>query len=219
MFNTKVWFALSLVIMVLVVSAASKPAQALSNTWHFSNVGMGAEAGFSNCTSWPVPNGTICTDTYIWVAEQVYKDNGTKYPGTTMSVSQYQYKYDKKGNWVYVSDSWGWGDATLSIDNKLTSATASSTLQMTKCSLDRIGNYTCKESLVPVSISCNGFGDLVRSNGNNHTVSKGYTYNSHFQGTYREATCQVNGLDAGTMSWGSLFNTRWMDIYVSHGAW
>ena len=212
-------FTLALSMMSFALAINPPQASAAGSTWHYSFVGKGAEASFSDCNYWPVPAGTICTDTYISVAEQVYKDDGSTYPSTTMWVSQYQYKVDKKGNSIYVSDSWGSGEASLSIDQKLSSATASATLQMTTCTVDRRGNYTCQENLVPVSATWTGFGDLVRTNSNSHTVSKGYTYNSHYKGTYREANAQVNGLQVGAQWWASIYNSRWMDISVSHGAW
>lgn len=214
-----VLITLALSLMAFVVAISPPQARAADNTWHYSFVGLGADASFSTCNYWPVSAGTICTDTYVSVAEEVYNEGGTKYPSTTMWFSQYQYKIDKKGNWTYVSDSWGWGDASLSIDRKLSSATASATLLVSTCTVDRRGNYKCQESTVPVSATWIGVGDLVRSSGNYHTVSKGYTYNSHFRGTYRDATAQVSGLEVGAFGWASIYNSRWMDISVSHGAW
>jgi len=119
----------------------------------------------------------------------------------------------------YPQASWGWGEANLSIDRKLSSATADATLQMSTCTVDRRSNYKCQESTLPVSVTWNGVGDLVRSSGSWHTVSKGYTYNSHFSGTHRDATAQVSGLEAGTFTWASIYNSRSMDVSASHGAW
>jgi hypothetical protein len=212
---------ISLAVTLIAFALGTSPlqARAAGSTWHFSFAGKGAEAGFTTCDYWPVPAGTICTDTYISVAEEVYKEDGTQYPSTTMWVNQYSYKFDKWGNWIFVSDSWGGGEASLSIDRKLSNATASATLQMTTCTVDRRGNYTCQDSQVPVSATWSGVGDIVRTTGNSHTVSKGYTYNSHFKGSYRDASAQVSGFEIGTQMWASIYNSRWMDVYVSHGGW
>lgn len=221
MFKKFVLITLALALMAFSLSISPPQARAAGNTWHYSFKGMGAEASFSDCNYWPVPAGTVCTDTYLAVAEEVYKEDGTKYPSTTMWFSQYQYKVDKRGNYIYISDRWGWGEASLSIDNKLSSATASATLQVTTCTVDRRGNYTCQEGdLMPVSASWNGTGYLVRTNSSQHTVSKGYTYNSRYKGVYRDASAQVDGLQpVGEQWWATIYNSRWMDIYVSHGAW
>jgi hypothetical protein len=213
-----VLITLAVSVLAIAVAAEPRPTLAAGNTWHYSFAGMGADAGFSTCDYWPVPAGTVCTDTYISVAEQVYKEGGKKYPSTTMYMYQYVYKIDKKGNYRYVSDSWGWGDASLSINHKLTNASASAEMLMTTCKSDRHGNQRCQDSFVPVSATWSGVGDLVRTKGNYHSVSKGYTYNSHFSGTYRDATVEVSGMDVGALMWASLYNSRWMDVYVTKGA-
>jgi len=67
----------------------------------------------------------------------------------------------------------------------------------------------------------NSQGDLEKSHGTYHSVSKGFTYNSHFKGAWRNATAigQVNGSDLGTLFWGSLYDSRWKDVYISHGSY
>jgi hypothetical protein len=59
----------------------------------------------------------------------------------------------------------------------------------------------------------------VRTNSSQHTVSKGYTYNSRYKGVYRDASAQVSGMQPGVQYWASIYNSRWMDVYISHGGW
>ena len=56
-------------------------------------------------------------------------------------------------------------------------------------------------AMITLSASWTGVGDLVRSNSNSHTISKGYKYNSHYSGTYRDATAQVSGMEPGVQYW------------------
>jgi hypothetical protein len=210
---------LGVMVLILATVLAPGPAVAAGQTFHYSFAGEGADAGWTTCPFEPVPN-VVCTDTYISVAEQVYKEDGTKFPSTTLSLYQFSYKFDRKGNYIFVSDSYGFGDATLSVGRQLKSASASATVPITTCTVDRRGNWTCRDNgTVTVSASWTGWGDLVRSNGNYHTVSKGFTYNSHFQGMYRDATAsgQVNGSNLGTPWWASIYDSKWSDAHICHG--
>lgn len=211
--------ALALTVLAFAVVISPPPARAATTTWHYSSRGKGAEAYFTTCYDWPGP-GTVCTDTGVYVSEFVYKEDGTKYPSTTMSFYQTRYKYDQRGNWIWISDTWGYGDASLSIDNKLTYATASGNLQLMTCTQARRGEVNCTDAgMKEISASWSGIGDLVRSKSNSHTISKGYNYSSHYSGTYRDASAQVSGMDPGVQYWASIYNNRWMDVYISHGGW
>ncbi len=213
---------LAVVALVFAGILAIQPqtAKAAATVYHFRFVGMGAEAGFSTCDWSSVPAaGTVCTDTYINVAEYVYSENGTQFPSSFMNLYQVTYKFDRNGNWIYVSDSWGWGEATLTIDRKLSKASASATIQLSTCTVDRRGRYSCTESTLPVSASWTGKGDIVRSSGHWRSVSKGFTYNSSFSGSYREASASIQGVDAGSLMWAWMYNSKSKDVYVSRGSW
>jgi hypothetical protein len=215
------------VLLALVVGLAGiglQPARAGGGeggggggSFHYSMAGKGAEGGWTNCPIYPAVN-QVCTDTYLSVAEQVYKEDGSKIPSTTLSFYQSNYKIDRKGNYVFISDVYGYGEnASLTIDNQLTSATASASVMVTTCTIDRRGNYNCVDSgPLQVSASWSGYGSLVRSSSTSHTISKDYTYNSHFSGTYRNATAsgQLNGADLGTLYYADLFNSRWSEVYI-----
>ncbi len=119
----------------------------------------------------------------------MYRSDGSKFAGTTLFLSEYSYKYDRRGNFILISDRWGFGEASLSVDRRLLSAAASATVPAARCTLDRRGNYNCTEGEnVLVDVAWSGHGDLVRSNGHWHSVSNGFTYNSHSSGTYRAAS-------------------------------
>lgn len=219
MLRKTVLMTLALVVLAFFMGINPPRANAGNSTWQYSSSGSGAEAYFTTCYDWPGP-GTVCTDTGVYVGEFVYKEDGTKYPSTTMSFYQTQYKYDRRGNWIWISDTWGYGDASLLIDSKLTYATASGTLQLTTCTPSRRGEVNCTDAgMKEISASWSGIGDLVHSKSNSHTISQGYKYSSHYSGTYRDASAQVSGMQPGVQYWASIYNSRWMDVYISHGGW
>jgi hypothetical protein len=107
----------------------------------------------------------------------------------------------------------------FSIDKKLTSASASATVPLTLCTVDRRGNYTCEESgTAGVAASWTGQGDLVRSRGNYHSVSSGFKYHSRWSGSSRSAVAsgQIDGADLGTSLWASMYDSTSSDVYISH---
>jgi hypothetical protein len=207
-----------LVVIIVALGLFPAPALATGQAFHYSYVGKGADAGWTTCPSQPGPN-VVCTDTWISVGEQVYKEDGTKFPSSTLFLYQYSYKFDRKGNWIFVSENNGSGEATLSVGKQLADASASATVALTTCTADRRGNYTCQDGgWATVSASWTGQGDLTRSNYNYRVQSGGYTYIGHSRGTSRDATAvaQVNGGDIGTGMYGSIFESRWRDVYITH---
>jgi len=210
---------LTCAMIFLTIGPGSEPVQAAGQVFRLSYVGKGADAGCTTCPSGPATN-EVCTDTYISVSEQMYTEDGVQFPSTTLFLYQYSYKVDRRGNWVSVSDTYGYGEANLSIDQKLTRAFASATVPLTTCTVDRRGNYTCVDSpSIAVSASWTGQGDLSKSGSHSHSVSKGYKYNSHFQGTYRNAIAdgQVDDRDLDGLSlYAAMYNNRWSDVYISH---
>jgi len=134
------------ILMVAIVALGRCPAPALATgqVFHYSYVGKGADAAWTTCPFQPEPN-VVCTDTWISVGEEVYKEDGTKFPSSTLFFYQSSYKFDRKGNWILVSDQSGSGEATLSVGKQLTGASASATVALTTCTADRRGNYTCQD--------------------------------------------------------------------------
>ena len=109
---------------------------------HFHYAGKGASVGWTTCPSGPVPN-EVCTETYISAAEEMYREDGTRFPSATLSLYEYRYMVDDQGNWIFVSDTSGYAAASLSIDKKLARASASATVPLTICTADENGNYLC----------------------------------------------------------------------------
>jgi hypothetical protein len=186
--------------------------------FHFHYAGTGASAGWTTCPSGPVPT-EVCTETYISVAEEAYREDGTRFPSKTLSLYEYRYTVDDQGNWIFVSDTSGMGDASLTIAKKLNGASASATVPLTICTADAEWNYTCVDGgQATVSVSWTGLGDLEKSHGNYHQSSTGFTLNSHWKGTSRNAAAsgQVNGVDLGTALYGTLSESKSGDIWIYH---
>lgn len=208
------------ILMVAIVALGLYPAPALATgqAFHYSYVGKGADAAWTTCPFQPGPN-VVCTDTWISVGEEVYTQDRTKFPSSTLFFYQSSYKFDRKGNWIFVSEQYGFGEATLSVSKQLTDASAGATVALTTCTADRRGNYSCQDGgSAIISAAWTGQGDIVRSNYNYRVVSKGFSYVGHSRGTYRDATAsaQVNGGDVGSGLYGSIFESRWKDIYITH---
>jgi hypothetical protein len=193
-----------------------------SGTYHVHYAGKSANAGWSTCPDGPAGPDEVCTDTYISVAQEMYREDGTRFPSKTLSLYEVRYMVDDQGNWISVSDTSGYGDASLTINKKLTSASASATVPLTICTVDGDGNYTCVEGgSVMVSGLWTGVGDLERSHGVYHNLSTGFTLNSHWKATYRNATAtgQVNGVDLGTSLYAALNDSKSGDVWIYHGGY
>ena len=194
-------------------------AAASGQTFHFNFAGKGAEAAWTTCPFQPEVN-IVCTDTFVFVSEDVIKEDGTQFSSTTLFIDQFSYKFDRKGNFIFVSERFGFGDAALSIDQKLTSASVSATVPFTLCTVDRKGNFTCADAgMASVSGAWSGTGDLVRVNDNFHVVSKGFTFNEHFRGKFcnASASAQVDGTDVGTQFFAEMFDSTDGGVSVCHG--
>jgi hypothetical protein len=142
--KSRLILALVLALAVTVAGTGTASTVVAGRAFHYSFVGKGDDAAWSTCPFGPTA-GAVCTDTCVSAAEQVYKEDGTKFPSTWLSFYQYSYKLDRRGNWVFISDTYGSGEATLSIDKKLTGASANASVPVTICTVDRRGNYTCED--------------------------------------------------------------------------
>lgn len=211
---------MAFIVMSLALALTPGSAAAGAQVFRFSFKGKGAEAGMTTCPFQPQAN-VVCTDTFIFVSEQVFKEDGTEYPSTTVFLDQYSYKFDRKGNFIPVSERYGIAEAALLVDQKLTSASVSATIPLSVCTVDSRGNYACTyDETVSVSGSWTGTGDLVRVNDNYHAVSKGFTLNGHYRGIFRDAAAviQVDGNSTGTQFFADIFDVSNGSTYVCHGA-
>ncbi len=210
--RTMIAIGLTLTAMVLVVGSSPTQIQAAGNTFHFRQAGQGASGFWSTCPD------QVCTYTYINVSETMFRENGTRFSGTTLCLDQYIYASDTGD---FISSSFGCGDATLSIDKKLTSASTSAHIPII-VTCTQVGDVTnCAEGgPADVSGSWTGVGDLERSKSNFHFNSNNFTVNSHSRGIFRNATgsAQVNGIDLGTSIFADMFNLKSGDVSVCHGS-
>jgi len=194
------------------VLATSVTASA-STVDQFSMAGSGADAVFSTCTTLPAPD-QVCTDTRISVANQITRANGSTSPGTTLSIDVFKYGMDSSGSFFFVSDTAGFGLASMSIDSRLTKASASAAIPVITCFADG----TCTDGTMTVSASWSGQGDLRHDIVNFHFSKGDLSGNSHFNGFVRSATATVtvNGSGAGDFVFADMFNVKSVDVLICH---
>ena len=194
------------------VLATSVTASA-STVDQFSMAGSGADAVFSTCTTLPAPD-QVCTDTRISVANQITRANGSTSPGTTLSIDVFKYGMDSSGSFFFVSDTAGFGLASMSIDSRLTRASASATFPVITCFADG----TCTDGTMSVSVSWSGQGDLRHDVSNFHFSKGGLSGSFHFNGFIRGAIANgtVNGNGPGEFVYADMFNVKSVDVLICH---
>ena len=122
-------------ILALVALAAllltAMPVSAAGNAFHFSATGKGAEAGWTTFPADGIPvTNVVYTDTFLFTAEQAVKADGEVFSDKFLFIDQFSYKFDRSGNFIFVSETFGFAggsDVSLSVDNKLTSASVTAT--------------------------------------------------------------------------------------------
>jgi hypothetical protein len=214
-------------LATLLVPAASVAADTTGGggtSFHFSETGKGADAGWTTSPADGQPvTDVVYTDTFLSTAEQAAKEDGTVYADKFLFFDQTSYKYDRSGNWIFLSETSGFAggnDVVLSVNAKLTSASVTATVGFTTCTVDRRGNVTCVDGTGLVSGSWTGQGDTIKSSGTYHVVSKGFTENSKSRQTFRNAIASgsLNGAVVGGQPFvGDIFSSTSRDIFICHG--
>src|SRR3989442_3484609 len=104
----------------LAIGAALATPLTASATYQerFSMSGSGAAVAFGSCQDTP-EGGQLCTDTMIGVAGQVTKADGTKTSETTLSIDIFRYTLDSAATFTFISETAGFGVASLSVDQRL----------------------------------------------------------------------------------------------------
>jgi len=212
-------------VVVALVGAASPVLAAPGQSFHFALSGRGAEGGWSTYpTDGSVVTNVVYRDTYIGTATQASRTDGTRANGTSLFVDVFSYKFDRRGNFVPVSEVFGFIEgSSLAIDNKLLGATASGSGAADVCQIDADWNYTCVQGTVSVSASWTGQGPLTRSHGSSSFGVSG-EFQSTFHGTFLSraatatATVQVNesSVDIGP-NWGAdmfSFSNGENDVFI-----
>jgi hypothetical protein len=207
-------------ILMVTLAALALPATAgaAGMAQHFRFSGKSADGLWTTCPTFPEP-GVICTDTFIFAGERVFDDGGVPFEEATLFIDQFTYMFDDMGNFVFISERLGSGEATIAIDKRLLSATAIATVDTMLCLPDASGEVFCEEG-DPVAVEANwtGAGDLTKVNGHFHQVSQGFKVNSHMKGTFREAgaVATVDGSDIGAALFARMSSTRQGDVVICH---
>jgi hypothetical protein len=210
------------VLLALVVAAS--PAQAAGNAFHFSVKGPGAEAFWSTFPVSGAPEpGVVYTDTSLSTAEQAVREDGTRFQDKFLFIDRFSYKFDRRGNFIFVSETFGFagGDAVaLTVDTqRLTSASVGADVALTTCTEEH-GDFVCVDAgTATVRASWAGTGELVRVSETFRVSSKTFTEVFRFRGTLRDATATggMNGTDFGTSQFADVFNASSADLFVCHG--
>jgi len=198
---------------LLTVTMAPKSALAAGKAFHYRYSGKGADATWEVCQ-----NENSCSYTSVYVSEMMYKNDGTPFKGTTLYYNQYSYD-NMNETYTY---SYGYlENPVFSIDKKLNQATTRGTVPVWSCTYNYMtGEETCTESSpVTLNVSWAGNGELTKGSSRGHWVSKSYTSNYSYRGSWRSAAANgtINGTNLGTSSWGNLFNYREANVSVCHG--
>jgi hypothetical protein len=216
-------------ILALVALAAllltAMPVAAAGNAFHFSATGNGAEAGWTTLPADGIPvTNVVYTDTFLFTSEQAVKSDGEVFTDKFLFIDQFSYKIDRRGNFIFVGETFGFaggGDVTLSVDRQLTSASVTASVALQTCTVDRRGNFTCADAGIgSVAASWSGQGDIIRQSGTFHVGSKGFTQNSQFRGSFRNATASgsLNGADiGGSQFFADIFSSTSRDVFICHG--
>ena len=179
----------------------------------FSMAGSGAAAAFGSCEPSPA-GGQVCTAISIGVASQITKADGTKTSETTLSIDIGRFSLDSTGAFTFISETAGFGVASLSVSPRLSSATAAASFQVITCSVDNCADG----GTVTVSASWTGQGDLIHDVSNVHFSKDPFSGNFHANGDVRsaDATATVNGTDFGASLFASMFNVKTAAIFICH---
>ncbi len=212
-------------LVVPIASVAADTTGGGGSSFKYSQTGKGADAAWS---TFPADGqfvvGTVYTDTFVSTSEQAVKADGTVYSDKFVFIDQIGYTIDRIGNFNFVSETFGFAggsDVTLSIAKSLASGSVAANISLVTCTVDRRGNYTCVDSGIgTLAASWTGQGDLIRQSGSFHTVSKGFTDNYKFRGTFRNATAtgSLNGTAiGGQLYFADLFSASSREVFVCHG--
>jgi hypothetical protein len=208
----------------LALVVAASPAQAAGNAFHFSVKGPGAEAFWSTFPESGTPEpGVVYTDTFLQTAAQAVREDGTRFDDKFLFIDQFSYKFDRRGNFIFVSETFGFAggnDVNLSVNTpSLTSASVTATVALTTCTEEH-GEFVCVDAgTATVHAAWTGTGELLRVSETFRANSKSFTEVFRFRGTFRDASATggMDGTDFGTSLFADIFNASSADLFVCHG--
>lgn len=165
----------------------------------------------------------VYTDTYLQTAAQAVREDGTRFDDKFLFIDQFSYKFDRRGNFIFVSETFGFAsgnDVNLTVDaRRLTTASVTATVALTTCTEEH-GEFVCVDAgTATVHAAWTGTGELLRVSDTFRVTSKTFTEVSRFRGTFRDATATggLNGTDFGTSQFADIFNASSADLFVCHG--
>jgi hypothetical protein len=132
------------VLAALAVSAAPAAADTGPGgpSYHLRVWNLGADAVWSTfpADGVAVP-GVAYTDTFVFVSEDGGRDSGTVFHGNVLFFDQVRYMFDRRGNYVplpSISGGAAASDLDMSVDQRLTSASVTATIQYMNVCWDRV---------------------------------------------------------------------------------
>jgi hypothetical protein len=174
---------IGIVVVFLVMLSLTMSASALESKTITRNNGVSAYA------SWDKTTADGYEFTYLGVMESK----------TGTDVFVYTCKYDQQGNGTCKDGSASTTDDVLTVDNKLNSATLSTNVNMYDYNTGEI-------TIVPITVSWTGAGDLVRSN--SHSISK----SSDFIFKFSDSVVYRTAVATGTFDGNDLGNSNYAEI-------
>jgi hypothetical protein len=205
-----------LAVLVLGSLLAAAPSVAAAGaTFHFSSKGLGAEGGWTTASG--TGSNTVFTDTFIFTSRDSFTEDGQTFTEPSIFVDQFSYKFDRRGNFVFISDRFGFAsgaDVDLSVDSKLRWASVSALVPFESCD-----ERSCSpDGTDLVEASWTGTGSVIRISQTFHAVSKEFTESGQFKGSFRnaDATATVGGVDVGEQFFADIFNATFRDVFVCH---
>jgi hypothetical protein len=211
---------LAITTALLVIGALATPASAAgASQFRFSTSGPGVDAFWSTFpTDGNVIVNVVYTDTFVSAAEQAIEEDGTTFTDKFAFVDIFNYKFDRRGNFVFVSETFGFGggdDVALSVDRMLSSASLKATVALTTCT-DRRCSEAGTGQLAGKWVAT---GPATRVNGTTTVTSPGFTETVHQKGTFRDASAvgSLNGTDFGSSLFADINNTSFSDHFICHG--
>ncbi|HYU50947.1 MAG TPA: hypothetical protein VEO91_13580 [Candidatus Limnocylindria bacterium] len=200
---------------VLATPASAAPA----GQFRFSTSGPGVDGFWS---TFPADGNYVAnvvyTDTFVSAAEQAIEEDGTTFTDKFAFVDIFSYKIDRRGNFVFVSDTFGFAagdDVSLSVARDLSSASLKATVALSTCT-----ERTCSDAGTgQLAGKWVATGPAVRVNGTTTITSPGFTETVRQKGTFRDASAvgSLDGAAFGASLYADINNTSFSDHFICHG--
>ena len=211
---------IALVAALMVGGVIATPASAArSSKFSFSVSGPSADAFW---TTFPVDGepeaGVVYTDTSVSAADNAVVEGGQAYNDKFALVDIFNYKFDHKGNFVFVSETFGVAggdDVSFTVGSRLSSASLDATIPVDTCT-----DKSCAPAgTIDVSADWTATGGTVRINGTTKVTGPGFTEITKQKGSVRDAraTGSIDGSGLGTSVFADIGDFSFKDTFICHG--